>query len=82
MDQCNVVASRVVTDGDTLVVCDVSKIQQEIKVPLSTLVKDWKLLKLENTSKEALVLPVYMTEGTHGGGKPPRGALGDSLTLF
>ena len=60
LDQCNVVASRVVTDGDTLVVCDVSKIQQEIKVPLSTLVKDWKLLKLENTSKEALVLPVYI----------------------
>ena len=60
LDQCNVVSSRVVTDGDTLVVCDVSKIEQQIKLPLSTLVKDWKLLKLENTSKEALVLPVYI----------------------
>ena len=60
LDQCNVIASRVVTDGDTLVVCDVSKIKQQVKVPLSTLVKDWKLLKLENTSKEALVLPAYI----------------------
>jgi hypothetical protein len=50
----------VVTDGDTLVVCDVSKIQQEIKLPLSTLVKDWKLLKLENSSKEAMVQPAYI----------------------
>ena len=64
LDQCNVVASRVVTDGDTLVVCDVSKIQQEIKVPLSTLVKDWKLLKLENSSKEVMVQPaaIYPSE--------------------
>jgi hypothetical protein len=60
LDQCNVVASKVVTDGDTLVVCDVSKIEQHIKLPLSTLVKNWKLLKLENTSKEALVLPAYI----------------------
>ena len=64
LDQCNVVASRVVTDGDTLVVCDVSKIQQEIKLPLSTLVKDWKLLKLENSSKEVMVQPaaIYPSE--------------------
>ena len=60
LDQCNVVASRVVTDGDTLVVCDVSKIEQQIKLPLSTLVKDWKLLKLENSSKEVMVQPVYI----------------------
>ena len=64
LDQCNVIASRVVTDGDTLVVCDVSKIQQEIKLPLSTLVKDWKLLKLENSSKEVMVQPaaIYPSE--------------------
>ena len=64
LDQCNVVASRVVTDGDTLVVCDVSKIEQHIKLPLSTLVKDWKLLKLENSSKEAMVQPssIYPSE--------------------
>ena len=60
LDQCNVIASRVVTDGDTLVVCDVSKIEQQIKLPLSTLVKDWKLLKLENSSKEVMVQPVYI----------------------
>ena len=60
LDQCNVVASKVVTDGDTLVVCDVSKIQQEIKLPLSTLVKDWKLLKLENSSKEVMVEPIHI----------------------
>ena len=60
LDQCNVVASKVVTDGDTLVVCDVSKIEQQIKLPLSTLVKDWKLLKLENSSKEAMVQPAYI----------------------
>jgi len=60
LDQCIIVASRVVTNGDTLVVCDVSKIKQQVKVPLSTMVKDWKLLKLENTSKEALVLPAYI----------------------
>ena len=64
LDQCNVVASRVITDEDTLVVCDVSKIQQEIKLPLSTLVKDWKLLKLENSSKEVMVQPaaIYPSE--------------------
>ena len=64
LDQCNVVASRVVTDGDTLIVCDVSKIEQQIKVPLSTLVKDWKLLKLENSSKEVMVQPavIYPSE--------------------
>ena len=60
LDQCNVVASRVVTDGDTMIVCDVSKIEQQIKLPLSTLVKDWKLLKLENSSKEAMVQPAYI----------------------
>ena len=64
LDQCNVVASRVVTGGDTLVICDVSKIEQQIKLPLSTLVKDWKLLKLENSSKEVMVQPavIYPSE--------------------
>ena len=64
LDQCNVVASRLVTDGDTLVVCDVSKIEQHIKVPLSALVKDRKMLKLENSSKEAMVQPssIYPSE--------------------
>ena len=64
LDQCNVVASKVITGGDTLVVCDVSKIQQEIKLPLSTLVKDWKLLKLENSLKEVMVQPaaIYPSE--------------------
>ena len=60
LDQCNVIASRVVADGDTLIACDVSKIEQHIKLPLSTLVKDWKLLKLENSSKEVMVQPVYI----------------------
>ena len=64
LDQCNVVASRVVTDGDTMIVCDVSKIEQHIKVPLSALVKDWKMLKLENSSKEVMVQPaaIYPSE--------------------
>ena len=64
LEQCNVVASRVVTDGDTLVVCDVSKIEQHIKLPLSALIKDWKLLKLENSSKEVMVQPavIYPSE--------------------
>ena len=60
LEQCNIVASRVITGGDTLIVCDVSKIEQHIKLPLSTLVKDWKLLKLENSSKEVMVNPVYI----------------------
>ena len=60
LEQCNVVASKVITGEDTLIVCDVNKIEQHIKIPLSSLVEDWKLLKLENTSKEALVLPVYI----------------------
>ena len=60
LDQCNVVASKVITGDDTLVVCDVNKIEQHIKLPLSTLVKDWKLLKLENSSKEVMVNPVYI----------------------
>lgn len=60
LDQCNVVASKVITGEDTLVVCDVNKIEQHIKLPLSTLVKDWKLLKLENSSKEVMVNPVYI----------------------
>jgi len=64
LNQCNVVASRVITGGDTLIVCDVSKIEQHIKLPLSTLVKDWKLLKLENSSKEVMVQPaiIYPSE--------------------
>ena len=60
LEQCNVIASKVITGEDTLIVCDVNKIEQHIKLPLSTLVEDWKLLKLENSSKEALVLPVYI----------------------
>ena len=60
LDQCNVIASRVVADGDTLIVCDVSKIEQHIKLPLSTLVKDWKLLKLENSSKKVMVQPAVI----------------------
>ena len=62
--QCNIVASRVITDVDTMIVCDISKIQQEIKLPLSALVKDWKLLKLENSSKEVMVQPaaIYPSE--------------------
>ena len=60
LEQCNVIASKVITGEDTLIVCDVNKIEQHIKIPLSSLVEDWKLLKLENTSKEALVLPVYI----------------------
>ena len=57
LEQCNVIASKVITGEDTLIVCDVNKIEQHIKLPLSTLVEDWKLLKLENSSKEVMVRP-------------------------
>ena len=60
LEQCNVVASKVITGEDTLIVCDVNKIEQHIKLPLSTLVEDWKLLKLENSSKEVMVQPAYI----------------------
>lgn len=60
LEQCNVIASKVITEEDTLIVCDVNKIEQHIKLPLSTLVEDWKLLKLENSSKEVMVQPAYI----------------------
>lgn len=57
LEQCNVIASKVITEEDTLIVCDVNKIEQHIKLPLSSLVENWKLLKLENSSKEVMVRP-------------------------
>ena len=64
LEQCNVIASKVITGEDTLIVCDQSKITQQIKLPLSTLVENWKLLILENSSKEVMVQPykIYPSE--------------------
>lgn len=57
LDSCNVVATQTISHNDTLLVCDISKVTQTVTMPLSELA-DYKLVKLENTTKEMMVSPL------------------------
>jgi hypothetical protein len=55
LDDCPVVAKRVVTaTGDTVVVCDPTLVTDTIDLPLSLLVSDLDIVRLEN-SDEAII---------------------------
>ena len=49
-EDCDVVATKIVMDNETLLVCNVADVRQEISIPLSSLVEDVYLLKMENSS--------------------------------
>lgn len=53
-EDCDVVATKIVMDNETLLVCNVADVRQEISIPLSSLVEDVYLLKMENSSKDMM----------------------------
>lgn len=55
LDQCNVVASCHLLGNDTLIECDLRKVEQDIILPLSLLTDTFELVKLDNTSQNAFV---------------------------
>lgn len=55
LDDCEVVAERVLVGCDSVVVCHQAKPKQMLDFPLSELVEDFKLLKLDNSSKELMI---------------------------
>lgn len=58
LDSCNVVATQAISHNDTLWVADMNKITQTVTIPLSFLLSDWRLMKLEGSSKEMMVSPI------------------------
>ena len=53
-EKCNIIATRTVVDGDTLVTCDISGVKQSILLPLSLYTDSLEIIKLDN-SEDALV---------------------------
>lgn len=56
LDKCNIVASVKVIDGDTLTVCDLTKVNDTVIVALSSLIHKLEIIKLD-TCREALTTP-------------------------
>ena len=49
IDKCSVIATREVTEaGDTVVVCDMAKVKEEVTLPLSQLVDSLEFIRLES----------------------------------
>lgn len=62
---CNVVATTVVENTDTLVVCNVKDIKDKITIKISDIVENYQLVKLENLTKEMMISPtcnIYPSE--------------------
>lgn len=59
-DQCSVIATRKVMDGDTLIACDVAAVKESFLLPLSQLVDSFEIVRLENID-EALVNGGHIT---------------------
>lgn len=57
-EACNIVANINMIHDDSLLVADFDKVEQQITIPLSDLVQDWHLVKLENKTKEIMVSPI------------------------
>jgi hypothetical protein len=55
LDDCPVVAHRVVTGSDTLIVCDVSLVKDTFNISLTSLLSSFEIVHLEN-SPEALMM--------------------------
>lgn len=60
LDNCDVVAVKKVVGKDTVIVCEQEWIKQHVTIPLSHLVKDWELVKLENDKEEAKTVPFQL----------------------
>lgn len=60
LDNCDVVAVKKVVGKDTVIVCEQEWIKQHVTIPLSHLVGDWKLLRLENDKEEAKTVPFQL----------------------
>ncbi len=54
-DNCDIVATREIVNGDTVVVCDLSAVKQKLNIPLSLLVEDFEVIKFDNSKEEALI---------------------------
>lgn len=54
IDGCKVTAHRIAESFD-MIECDLGLVKQKMDIPLSDLVSDVKLIKLENTTKEMMV---------------------------
>lgn len=54
-DDCNVIATRQVINGDTVIVCDPALIKQKKNIPLDLLVDDFNVIKLDNSIEDAFI---------------------------
>lgn len=55
LDDCDIVATIEVINGDSVIVCDYNKIRQRKNVPLEELLTDFTILKLDNENDEGLI---------------------------
>lgn len=55
LKDCDVIAERVMVGQNDVVVCDWAKAVQTLEFPLSELLEDFKLIKLDNSSQECKV---------------------------
>lgn len=68
LDDCDVVATVEVFNGDTVIVCDFNKIRQRKNVPLDELLHDFTILKMDNEKDEGLIgdrLPDHIIGENH-----------------
>ena len=69
IEDCPIVAKHVITsNGDTLVVCDISLLKDTLILPLSSLMSDFEYIDLEDDNDDALVMEgsVFVSENYIG----------------
>jgi len=54
-DDCDVIATRELINGDTVIVCNPDLIKQKKNIPIDLLVEDFKIIKLDNSKEEAFI---------------------------
>ena len=65
LGNCNVVATTVVENTDTFVICNVNDVKNRITININDIVKNYDLVKLDNSTKEMMISPtcnIYPSE--------------------
>lgn len=55
LDDCDIIATIEVIDGDSVIICDYNKIRQKKNVPLDELVTDFTILLMDNESDDGFL---------------------------
>ena len=54
-DKCEIVATKELVNGDTIIICDANAVSKTFNIPLEMLVDSFRVLKLDNKTEEGII---------------------------